>query len=502
MLIRPFILPTALVCAAVSLVACRKTTSTPPPVTEAPRWPACEASATQQKLTFVHVNDLHSNYQLDSEGRSPYALVRGFYERAKEQNPFTLFTSGGDDYEKGSVVEQISKGASTTEILHAMKFDVRVIGNHDYGWDVNTVLQNARDPYSAVLSSNIHYTGNDAGGFAAKDFVTLQVGCVNLGFFGLTSGPWNEKDQSVREDFYPEFPTNLDYVARAKELVAQHRSEVDLLIAVTHIGKGEDEALADQVQGIDVILGGHSHTPMGTPSIRNGTIIIQAGSMAIHASKLELLVDLATKKIASHDYQLRFVLPADEEFAPDAALQKVVNDTITKYAPETRKPAASLKENASRAQIAQLTARLLPSVTDADAAIVDMGMVWGSWTAGKITQQDFLDAYKVEREPPGTPGFNALYTLSITGAELQELRTKAGDGWAFYAPDTIDPSKTYTLALNKRPAFHPTEYLPEGVVVSGTPQFVSESWEALDRIAKLRTKECQYLDSDEKVPGC
>jgi 2',3'-cyclic-nucleotide 2'-phosphodiesterase (5'-nucleotidase family) len=367
------------------------------------------------------VNDLHSNYQLDSYGTGAYSLIRGFYEKTKAENPFTVFTSGGDDYEKGSVVDQISKGASTTEILHAMKFDVRVIGNHDYGWNIDTVLQNARDPYAAVLSSNIHYTGSDPGGFAAKDFTTLQVGCVKIGFFGLTSGPWNDQDQYVKEDFYPEFPTNLDYVARTKEIIAQHRSEVDLLIAVTHIGEGDDEALADQVQGLDVILGGHSHTPMSSPTVHNGTIVIQAGSMAGYASRLDLKVDLATKKITDSDYVLKFVLRDDPDFTPDATMQKAVTDAIAKYAPDAQKPVVKLKSLTKRAQIAQLTARLLPQTHDVDAALIDMAMVWTDWGSGDLTQQDFLDAYKVEREPPGTPGFNALFTLSITGAKLLEL---------------------------------------------------------------------------------
>src|SRR6185312_4397974 len=131
----------------VTLAGCTKHSSTP----VVNRFPTCDASATTQQLTFVHVNDLHANYQLDANGVSPYAVLRGFYLATKAENPFTIFTSGGDEYEKGAVAEQMTEGLSTREILHGMNFDVRVLGNHDFGWNENEILEDARDPYSQVL---------------------------------------------------------------------------------------------------------------------------------------------------------------------------------------------------------------------------------------------------------------------------------------------------------------------------------------------------------------
>jgi hypothetical protein len=139
----------------------------------------------------------------------------------------------------------------------------------------------------------------------------------------------------------------------------------------------------------------------------------------------------------------------------------------------------------------------------ADAAIVDLGTVWSTLPAGPLSAQDFLNAFKVEREPPGTPGFNSFYQVMISGSALQTLQSNADGGWAVMAPATIDPAKTYVLAIQKRPAFHPTVYLPAGVTFLSSPLPVAEVWSVLNSYGQARQKACQYMDSDQgMIPGC
>ncbi|MFA6035184.1 MAG: metallophosphoesterase, partial [Myxococcota bacterium] len=148
------------------------------------RWPACSSSASEQKISFVHINDLHSSYNPDADGSSPASRLRGFYEKVHRENPYALFTNGGDDHEKGAVAEQWSRGVSTMEVVHAMKFDVRVLGNHDFAWGVDEVLDHSADPWGTVLASNTKYTGKD-GVFGAVEYAQTQEGCVKIGVFGM-----------------------------------------------------------------------------------------------------------------------------------------------------------------------------------------------------------------------------------------------------------------------------------------------------------------------------
>ena len=463
-------------------------------------FPACDPTATTQRVSFVHVNDLHASYTPLSDGISPVARIVGFLKQSRAENPYTVFTDGGDDYEKGSVAELLSQGQATREIVRAMRFDVRVIGNHDYAWSEEEVLANSQDPVAQVLSSNIHYIGKDPERFGAVDFTVIQIGCVKVGFFGLTSQPWDSNDNLAPGDFYPDFPSNYDYVAVATDIVAKHRKDVDLLVAVDHIGLEADQLLVQAVPGIDAILSGHSHSftllPLADPIMPP---VVQSGAFCQHAIRLDVDIDLKTRKITHFDYDTAG-LSQGSATPMDDAMNATVQAIVRKYAPDWDKPLATLAGGVGQADAAQVAARAECAVLAVDAALVDVYTTWSLWLPGELTQQKLAEMFKVEREPPGSPGFNAAYTAKITGAELQKLQHLNPDSWAFVGPASIDPQHVYTLGLQKRTALNPAA-MPDGVTVT-EPVAAMEMWEVLDKFARARSQACQYLDVDDKLPSC
>jgi 2',3'-cyclic-nucleotide 2'-phosphodiesterase (5'-nucleotidase family) len=464
-----------------------------------PNWPACDPSAATQTLTFVHVNDLHANYQLDPSGISPYARVRGYYEKVRAERPYTIFTNGGDDYEKGSIAEVLSQGASTRAILAAMQYDVRVVGNHDYAWSADEVLAMSHDAHANVLESNVKYTGTSAVGFGATDFVVRRVGCLKVGFAGLVSTPWNDQDVAVMQDFYPGFACNYDYVGQARAIVEAHRSEVDVMVFVNHIGLGLDGIVALAVPGIDVILSGHSHDVTKEPNVAKGTLIVQSGAFAQHINRLDVTYDLATRAITDSAFEL---VDIDASLAPDDKAQSTIAGVLQQYAPHASDAVAIASAPGTAASIADIAARAAMAKFSADAAVVDTETVWSPWPAGPVSQQSMLDAFKIERELPGTPGFNSFYTATVTGADLETIRAQATAGARFVAvlPATTDPAKTYLLALQKRPAYSPGSFFPKLVIAQSA--YGSEAWEALDFFARQRAAACLYIDADTHVPNC
>ncbi|MFM9816208.1 hypothetical protein ACKI16_47985, partial [Streptomyces scabiei] len=80
----------------------------------------------EQTLRFIHVADLHARFGFKEQY---FSRIKSYYNNALTEQPYTLFTNGGDDYEKGTVAEQTSLGVATVEAIKAMKFDVRVVGN-------------------------------------------------------------------------------------------------------------------------------------------------------------------------------------------------------------------------------------------------------------------------------------------------------------------------------------------------------------------------------------
>lgn len=467
-------------------------------VAEAARWPACDPTATHQVVSFVHMNDMHGHYNIDDAGAANVARIRGYFEQVKAEQPYTLFTNGGDDYEKGSVVEPLSQYAATREISNAMQFDVRVIGNHDLSWSQEELLKYATDPHAIVLASNIEYIGNDPQGYGAVEYAELQIGCVKVGFMGAVSAPWTAENTQYEGDYYPEFPTDLDFVEVHRRLIAEHRADVDLLVAVSHLGVGDDELVADQTDGLDAILGGHSHTPIFEAEDVGGTLIVQAGSYSQFVARLDLDVDLTTRKVVDHTYQLRLTttdLPAD--VSTEAEVEGILNH----YGPDAFTEIGQFKQGVSKLGASMLAARGAIQDLGVDAAIMKQSAAFAGVKAGPATQQSLFEAFLIERQPPGTPGWTATYTANISGADLARMSELDSNEWAVVLPSEIDPTATYKIALQKYAASVPANYLPAGVTLSGQ-EFAKETWEILDAWTRARTAACLYADSEDSLPNC
>lgn len=488
---------------ALGLAACAKDEDVPDDVqdsdsdSEPARWPACDLEATTQPISFVHVNDMHGHYNPDTEGVIPVARTRAYFEEVRAEQPYTLFTDGGDDYEKGSVVEALSDYASTREVTEALQYDVRVIGNHDFAWSQEELLRFAADPHAIVLASNIEYIGNDAMGYGAVEYAELQVGCVTVGFFGMVSGPWTAENTPLADDFYDEFPTNLDFVSVARRLIDAHRDDVDLLVAVNHLGLGDDVVLANQTEGIDVILGGHSHTPMFASNVVNDTIIIQAGSYSMFVGRLDLTFDLTAGKVSEHVWQLRALT---SDLAIDDATEEEVAAILQTYGPTAFDEIGQLDNGQGTHGAAILATRAAMATLDIDGAFMGDSAAFNGIPAGPVSQQNLFDAYLIERQPPGEPSWNATYTADLSGADLKKL-SGLGDSWASVLPDPIDDSTTYTITLPNYAAQFPQNHLPEGISLSNVA-FAKETWEVLDAYTRLRTADCLHLDNDTPLAGC
>ena len=467
---------------------------------EQPRWPSGDASATTQKISFVHVSDIHANYNPVRGGSSPVARLRGYFEQVKNENPFAIFTNAGDDYEKGSIAEEVSRGLATREIVKAMHYDVRTIGNHDFAWGVDELMAFSHDPSAIVLASNTKIIHDNSGGQAAKlpgwtDYAVLQVGQVKIGFFGLVSKPWNEKDEQYEGESYPGMPgvrSNFDFVKITREIIAKHKGEVDLLVLVSHLGIDEDTRLARETQGIDLILGGHTHTVMKEPLWVKDTAIVHVGAKAENVGRFDLEYDLQKKCIRHTAYSL--ISNREGEAPVDESTDREVKKILHSYQGALYDGFTHLYADHSKGDMALLAARAAVETLEVDAAFVGLNAVRKEWHRGSLTRQDVFDAFSVEREPVGTPGFTSLYRLKITGAELARVKAALPEA-AYWGPAAPRPEAVYTIALQKAPALHQREYFGRRVGLSA-PEPASELWDVLVRFGSERSAERLALDAE------
>ena len=460
------------------------------------RWPACSREAQSQTISFVHVADVHARYNPAPDGSSPMGRVRGFVEQVRRENPYTVFTNAGDDYEKGSIAEELSQGATTRQVAQAMQYDVRTLGNHDFAWGVEELLAFSRDPKALVVASNTKMTASSGVGTPGwLEYAELTVGCVRIGFFGLVSRPWNEKDEQYEGPFYPERPelqSDFNYATIANEIIAAHRREVDLLVLVSHLGLPEDIRLAEQTEGIDLILGGHTHTTMTEPVRIKNTTIVHSGAYAEKIGRFDLDFDLQHRRITAD----RFVLVDNrqEETPADAAMDREVQRIIKPYREAIQADFASISAKQSKKSMALIAARAAVEALGADAAFVSRHSAWKEGQTGGLTQQDVLDAFPVEREPAGKPGFSSLYLIRGTGADLLRAGAALAD-FAYWGPAAIDPAAIYTIALQKPQALHQRHYFGREISLS-PPDHAAELWQAVVAFGRGRSAESLSLDGE------
>ena len=459
--------------------------------------PTCDANATEQSVRFVHVADLHARFGYEEQY---FSRIKAYYNQVASQTPHTLFTNGGDDYEKGTVAEQLSQGTATEEAIKAMQFDLRVVGNHDYAWGPEKLLSYSQDENAIVLASNTRYEAEQLQDFAGVGFAKVQVGCITLGVFGMTSVPWNELDEPIQDDpipdFIKQFKMSWQWQQIAQSIVNQYSDDVDYMIMLSHLGVGQDTDMATNVPGIDLVLGGHTHGGESYTTLDNGAIVLQPDFYAKGITDLTLTFNLADKSSPVVDYKTIETDTIDER---DETTKLAIDEIMGRYAPDAETEIAISENYPTDAQLAEITALAAKHSSTISAALLNPELVQKRWTPGTLTQEDFHKAFYVERQPSNTPGFNSIYKVTVSGSDLTTMFASQPD-WFLLKPEDIQPTNNYEVALFKGAALNPDLFFNSVTFSNVEP--IAEAWWLLDKYARARTSQCLHLDTDTELYSC
>ncbi|WP_024607290.1 metallophosphoesterase, partial [Pseudoalteromonas sp. TAB23] len=459
--------------------------------------PTCDANATEQSVRFVHVADLHARFGYEEQY---FSRIKAYYNQVASQTPHTLFTNGGDDYEKGTVAEQLSQGTATEEAIKAMQFDLRVVGNHDYAWGPEKLLSYSQDENAIVLASNTRYEAEQLQDFAGVGFAKVQVGCITLGVFGMTSVPWNELDEPIQDDpipdFIKQFKMSWQWQQIAQSIVNQYSGDVDYMIMLSHLGVGLDTDMATNVPGIDLVLGGHTHGGESYTTLDNGAIVLQPDFYAKGITDLTLNFNLADKSSPVVDYK---TIETDTIVERDETTKLAIDEIMGRYAPDAETEIAISENYPTDAQLAEITALAAKHSSTISAALLNPELVQKRWTPGTLTQEDFHKAFYVERQPSNTPGFNSIYKVTVSGSDLTTMFASQPD-WFLLKPEDIQPTNNYEVALFKGAALNPDLFFNSVTFSNVEP--ITEAWWLLDKYARARTSQCLHLDTDTELYSC
>ncbi|MBL8609886.1 MAG: metallophosphoesterase [Myxococcales bacterium] len=458
----------------------------------------CEEGGAGKKarFTLAHFNDFQARYTDRIGGRSRYAYVAGYLRALKREVPSTLVLDAGDDYEKGSLAELRSMGETTRRMIQALPIDVRTIGNHDFSYGEAAVVRDVELSAHPVLAANVTYERDGKPLF--ERFVKARVGCVTVGIVGLVTQNYGADDQPTREPFCGVFKQDNHYAEVLEREVKAHRGEVDVMIALTHLGMYDDASLASAVSGVDLVVGAHTEDLLKEPRLvmrPDGTRawVLQAGHYAETLGRADLVWDPKDRSLAFEKYRIVDVdtsLPHAEDVA------RLADDVEKDAVPELHAVVAvSRTEIKPGREMADLVWRAAQDRWAADALVVGRDHFWEGIPRGPVTLARLYRTVLVQREPTGTTGFSSLYVAEVTGEELLALKASmtGASAYEMYLPHPVAPKKTYRLLLDKRAMMYPG-YAFTGAVKAPAGRFAGELIDVLESYARARGERGLPLD--------
>ena len=220
----------------------------------------------QKRLVILHTNDTHSTiFPLHANladtmkaGRGGYMRRVALLERERKAEPdLLLFDSG--DFSQGSPYYTMFKGEVEIGLMNMMRYDAAVIGNHEFDFGLDNMARIFRMAKFPILCANYDFTGTPVEGLV-KPYVVLRRNGLKIGVFGLS--PKMEGLVDTAKCHGVKF---MDPVEMGQKMVDLLRKQnCDLVICLSHLGwkvrgVGDNEVIRG-TRGIDLVLGGHSHT--------------------------------------------------------------------------------------------------------------------------------------------------------------------------------------------------------------------------------------------------
>lgn len=265
----------------------------------------CPVAAQQSVgLDILQTSDTHSRIEPISPHAADQSAGKGgvlrrvaFVEHYRAEHPGVLLFDCGD-ISQGTPYYNMFKGELEVKMMNLMKYDAMTIGNHEFDFGLENMARLFRLASFPVVCANYDVSGTVLEGLV-KPYVVLQREGLRIGVFGLSP-----RLEGLVQASNCQGVVYRDPIAAARETVEilRGREHCDVVICLSHLGMlgvasevPGDEALATGTSGIDVILGGHSHTFMEHPAVLlnaegREVPVMHTGKNGVYVGELKLIL--------------------------------------------------------------------------------------------------------------------------------------------------------------------------------------------------------------------
>ncbi|RKD30065.1 5'-nucleotidase C-terminal domain-containing protein [Thermohalobacter berrensis] len=422
-------------------------------------------------ITIAHTNDTHARVEEGKYAGMGFAKIATKVKELKKKTPNLLLLDAGDTLH-GQTIASLSRGESIIEILNSIGYDAMVPGNHDFNYGQERLTELSNKAKFPIVAANIE---KEDGSKFLKPYTIKELNGVKVGIFGL----------ATPETTYKTHPNNVkglkftDPVKAAEEMVQELKDKVDIVVALSHLGldkssKYTSELVASKVDGIDIIVDGHSHTSLPNGKLVNDTLIVQTGEYDKNLGIVNLVYE--DGKIVYKSAKL-FTKADAKDLEEDKDILSVVtsikeenNKILSVVIGETNKKLIGERQfvRTGETNLGNLIADAMLEVSGADVALTNGGGIRASIEPGKITKGDIITVlpfgnYVVVKEMKGSDIIAALeHGISAYPETLGAFPHVAGMEFVFDPSKEagnrivevkidgkpINPDKTYKVATN------------------------------------------------------
>jgi len=471
------------------------------------------ANEQQQKLIIFYTNDLHGGITEQEAdflnpdfppilggGAAAANLIFQARKQAEINGNIVLVLDAGDIFQ-GTPVGTKTEGQAIIEYMNDVKYDAVSAGNHDFDLGKETFINLTKSANFPILSANIIDKNTNEVFSYIKPYTIIEKEGLKLGIFGLST-------EATEQMSFPDHIAGLDFASElpaAKKAVKELREKgVDLVIALVHTGLPYDTEegfaelkelkqqnvqkqsylnameLANAVEGIDILFGGHIHKGYQQPweDPENHTLCFQNYGNGGNLGMVTINIDRATKSISGYDLPGRdggLLLLTNDEFAYDKDIYNSIKEKQEKVEQgyddvNGTTYYALTRSSQGDSPMSNLICDAMVEATESDFSFTNFGGIRAEIKSGAITPRN---VFKV------LPFGNSIVVFQMKGSFLKKLVEEklaasnrgmaTGGGKIQYdksKPENeiitsfiiqgqpLDPEKTYRVAT--------TDYLAEG----------------------------------------
>lgn len=392
------------------------------------------------KLYILHTNDIHGRAVADPAGGVlGYAAIAQYKKDLEAAGHAVLLLDVGDATQ-GTPLVNLEMGKNAITFMNLAGYDAMTPGNHEFDWGVDNLKQIVGEAKFPILSANILNSAATGGEvtFQANKVFEMSNG-MKVGVFGLTTPETLTKA-------HPDKVRGVDFLQgdalmeeANKQVAALKEAGADIVVLMSHLGSSEESApnrmqdLLEKVQGINLLIDGHSHTVYEKGETVGETLVVSTGSYSqslgvveydgekFSASLFNSLKKSAQAEVDGALYSVLLTAKLDEEVNAEInAMAKAVSDELSKAFAKTEVLLNGERDPGNRTEETNLGDFAADAILWAAqqalgdkvvAAVTNGGGIRASIQIGDITMNDMKTVF---------PFGNEVSVLDVTGAELLE----------------------------------------------------------------------------------